>query len=97
MSDLDNFVKEADDASPYIRFKDNESVEGMFIKGVVVQDSFNKDQETIEYTLEVNETAKTFRSRSIGLARQLNGLEGTSVKVTKKGTGFDTVWKVEKL
>ena len=96
MGDLDKFIKEADAKSSFIKFEDGVEVVGIYEGAKVVQDNFNKDEQTVEYTLEVDEVKKTFNSKSVKLARLLNKVgKGNLVKVVRTGTGFDTKWYVK--
>lgn len=94
-NDLTSFVKEADSKSKFIRFVDGESIEGVYQGAHMVDDKFNQDEKTVEYTIGIDGTAKTFNSRSVKLARQLQTIsKGTKIAITRSGTGMKTDWAV---
>ena len=95
MTDIDNFLAEADKNSPYIKFEDGEPVTGIYKGAKLVEDTFNKGEQTMEYTLEVDKVSKTFKSRSVKLASQIKEhKDGDEIEVVKTGIGFDTNWYV---
>jgi len=95
MTDLDSFIKEADSKSKFLRFTDGEPITGIYREAKLVQDNFNPEAQTIEYTLEIEGRTKTFNSRSVRLARQLNAIsKGATVTIARTGTGMKTDWSV---
>ena len=95
MTDIDKFLAEADAQSPYIKFEDGEPVTGIYKGAKLVEDTFNKGEQTMEYTLDVEGVEKTFKSRSVKLANLVKNYEkGDKVEVVKTGIGFDTIWYV---
>ena len=96
MNDITKFLDEADKASPYVKFEDGEPITGIYKGAKLVEDTFNKGEETMEYTLDVDGVEKTFKSRSVKLAGQIKDhKEGTKLQVVKTGIGFETNWYVE--
>lgn len=95
MTDLDSFIKEADSKSKFLRFIDGEPITGIYKGAKLVQDNFTPDAQTIEYSLEIEGMTKTFNSRSVKLARQLNAIsKGVMVTIARTGTGMKTEWSV---
>ena len=97
MSDIDDFLAEIDDNSPFLNLQDGEPKVGNFVKATLVDDSFNKGEKTMEYTLKVGDMNKTFNSKSGQLARLFKGVKkGDEVQIVRTGTAFDTKWYVKK-
>jgi len=93
MSDINQFIADVEKASPFIRFEDGEPVVGIYKGAKAVEDTFNKGEQTMEYTLDVDGIDKTFKSRSVKLARLISKFkEGDRLEIVKTGTGFDTLW-----
>jgi len=97
MGDLNDFIAEADRTSKFIKFTDGEPVTGIYKGAKLIKDSFNPDQETMEYILEVDGVEKTFNSKSVKLARQVAELKkDDKVEFVKTGLGFETNWYASK-
>lgn len=97
MSDLEDFVAKANRNSAFIKFEDGEPVVGTLKGTKCIDDPFNKGEQTMEYTLEVDGIAKTFKSKSSKLARLLLKFKvGDEVEIVKTGTGLKTLWYVDK-
>lgn len=97
MNDLDEFLQMLDNESPYIKFEDGEPVTGKYVGAEMVDDTFNKGEKTMEYTMEIGGYEKSFKSRSGKLAKLLNGVEeGDTIQLVKTGEAFDTRWYVKK-
>ena len=95
MTDLNDFVKEADRLSPFIKFEEGIPVVGKYQGAKVIPDNFNKNEQTVEYTLEINSILKTFNSKSVKLAKQLLKVKkGERVKLVRTGESFTTKWYV---
>ena len=95
MNDLKDFIGEADRLSPFIRFDTTPTIEGTYKGSVVVDDNFNPGDKTVEYTVNIEGVDKTFRSKSLGLGRQMLGISnGTRVEITRTGESFKTKWSV---
>lgn len=98
MSDLKSFIESADKRSAFLKFEEGVSVVGIYVDAQLIDDQFNPGQKTMQYTLEVDGVAKTFKSKSASLARQLAKIEpGTEVEITKSGNGFKTTWSAVKI
>jgi len=96
MDDIAKFLAEEEAKSPYVKFEDGEPITGIYKGAKLVEDTFNKGEETMEYTLDVDGVKKTFKSRSVKLASQIKDhKEGTELQIVKTGIGFDTNWYVE--
>ena len=96
-NDIASFLAEADKKSPYITWEEGEPVVGIFKGAKQVDDEFNDGQVTMEYTLEVEKVEKTFKSKSVKLARLLAGFKlGDKIQFVKTGESFKTLWYVEK-
>jgi hypothetical protein len=94
MADIDDFLKEAQSNSPFIKFIEGEPVTGKFIKAEIIEDKFNKGDNTMQYTLEVDGEAKTFTSKSVKLASQMKKYMDKEVELVKTGESFKTIWYV---
>ncbi len=96
--ELNKFIEAADAKSKFIRFEDGKEVIGVYQGAKVIPDNFNKEEQTVEYSLGIGDVKKTFTSKSVRLARLLNNIElGQKIKLVKTGTGFDTKWYVKNL
>jgi hypothetical protein len=96
MSDLDDFIAEADKNSAFIKFEEGEPVVGILKKTELIADPFNIGQKTMQYTLEVDGVQKTFKSKSAKLARLVKKFGvGDEIEVVKTGEGFKTLWYVD--
>jgi len=95
--DLITFLDKADAESDFIRFEDGEPMKGTYVGAKLIDDTFNKGDQTMEYTLTVGDKDKTFNSKSVALARQMKGIKkGDNVEIVKTGQAFDTKWYVKK-
>ena len=96
-NDIAEFIAEVEKTSPYISWEEGEPVKGIFKGAKQVDDEFNAGQTTMEYTLEVDKVEKTFKSKSVKLARLLAGFKiGDNLQLVKTGESFKTIWYVEK-
>jgi hypothetical protein len=97
MTDLENFLAEANKNSPFLKFEDGEPAIGLYRGAKIVDDTFNPGKQTMEYTLEVEGVKKTFKSGSTKLARLIRPIkEGEKIQLVKTGTSFKTMWYLEK-
>jgi hypothetical protein len=93
MTALDEFVSSADKSSPFLKFIDGEPIVGTFNGAELVEDTFNKGEKVMQYSLTVDGVEKTFKSKSVNLARQLKvAKEGDEVKIMRTGVSFNTKW-----
>ena len=98
MSDLTNFITEADKRSGYVRFEDGVALGCVYVDAEMVDDKFNPGQKTVQYTIEVEGNNKTFNSKAAGLARLMSKIEpGTAIEIIREGESFKTKWFVNKL
>ena len=96
MSDLDKFIEDADRNSKFITFQEGEPVEGTYEGAKEIDDPFKAGEKTLEYTLDVDGVKKTFKSKSIKLARLLHKFSiGDEVQLVKTGEGLKTIWYVD--
>lgn len=93
MGDLGKWVS---DSSPYLRLKDGESVEAVYVGFKMIQDTFNPEKEKVRYILEVDGQTKYFDSGSTKVALVFDDVsEGQEVKITAKGMARDRKYTVE--
>ncbi len=93
---MTNLKKWADKQSPFIKLKDKESFTGVY-QGC--HEGEYQGTPLIEYSFK-NEDGdlKKLSSSSKPLARDMHDVsEGTTVKITRFGTGPDTKWALEAL
>ena len=53
MTDLNEFIKEADRKSPFVKFEEGIPVTGTYQGALVIPNTFDKNAQTVEYTLEI--------------------------------------------
>lgn len=95
MPTLSDFIKEADNKSPFLKFTDSVPVKCTYIKSEVIPSTFDPEKKTVQYTVEVEGNQKTFTSMSMNLGRQMVGLkEGQLITLTKSGSQRNTKWTV---
>ena len=98
LSDINDFIAAVEKESPFVKFEDGEPVEGLYKGTKTVEDTFNKGEETLEHTIEVDGVEKSFKSRSIKLARLLSKIKkDDKIQVVKTGQAFDTLWYVKEV
>jgi len=97
MTDIQNFINEADKKSKFLKLIEGEPVIATFKGASMIDDTFNPGKKTMEYRVEVDEVEKSFKSGSTSLARQFAGIKsGDKVKIVKTGNAFTTKWYVTK-
>jgi hypothetical protein len=97
MSDIEDFIKDLDKNNPFLTFEEGEPVVGVFKSVNIIDDTFNKGEKTLEYTITVDGIDKSFKSKSGKLARQIKGFkEGETIRIVKTGTSLQTIWYVDR-
>lgn len=84
--------------SNFLKLDENESVTVVYKGFKIVPSRFEQDQETVQYTMEVEGEDKFLESKANNLARELDKIEiGTSIVLTKTGSGNKTRYSIAKL
>ena len=98
MTDLEDFLKKAEKTSIFIKVESGVPFEGVFKEAKLIDDPFNSGEKTMQYTIEIDGQDKTFKSKSVKLARQLRDKkEGAILRIVRMGSGTATSWTVEEL
>src|SRR3990167_6957107 len=93
--DIDKFIF---DNSLFLNLQDGESFEGIYKGYEIVPSTFDPDKEVLAYNFEVDGVEKPFKSGSLKLARQMKEIEeGTTVKISREGSGSKTTYTVEEV
>lgn len=97
MNDLDDFVEKAKKNSMFVKLETGTPLVCLFIGAKLVDDDFNVGEKVMQYSVEVNGDEKTFKSKSVKLAKQMQGKEGKKVSIVKTGAGSATMYSITDL